>query len=81
VLGATPFAVPAIGTVIQWLKPLPFNSGIQIVLAGTTAGERLWFGISVDGPGKQKPLSETRLTGGGPFPEIIFAEIRKGRGQ
>jgi hypothetical protein len=39
VLGATPFAVPAIGTVIQWPRPLPFNSGLQIVLAGTTAGE------------------------------------------
>ena len=39
VLGATPFAVPAIGTVVQWLKPLPFDSGLQIVLAGTTAGE------------------------------------------
>jgi len=29
VLGATPFAVPAIGTVVQWLKPLPFDSGCR----------------------------------------------------
>jgi hypothetical protein len=40
VLGATLFAVPAVGTVMRWPKPgLPFNNGLQIVLAGTTAGE------------------------------------------
>ncbi len=40
ILGATPFAVPAIGTVMRWPNPgLPFNNGLQIVLAGTTPGE------------------------------------------
>lgn len=37
-LGATPLTVPAVGT-LMLPEPLFFGSGLQIVTAGTTAGE------------------------------------------
>lgn len=38
ILGATPLTVPAVGTNLL-PQPLPFTNGLQIVTAGTTAGE------------------------------------------
>src|SRR5947209_19324011 len=44
ILGATPFTVPAIGTDML-PAPIPFSYGLQIVTAGTTAGEMtlVWY--------------------------------------
>jgi len=38
ILGATPLTVPAVGTDLL-PAPIPFSYGLQVVTAGTTAGE------------------------------------------
>lgn len=44
ILGATPLTVPAIGTLVL-PSPMPFSQGLQVVTAGTTAGELefVWY--------------------------------------
>lgn len=44
ILGATPLTVPAVGTNLL-PSPLPFSYGLQVVTAGTTAGELefIWY--------------------------------------
>lgn len=38
IIGTTPITVPAVGTLLL-PTPMPFTNGLQIVTAGTTAGE------------------------------------------
>ena len=44
ILGATPLTVPAVGTDVL-PAPMPFSYGLQVVTAGTTAGEMelVWY--------------------------------------